>query len=130
VIGALLHDAVEDQGGAATREEIRRKFGDSVVAIVDGTSDMDLTPKPPWHERKETLVAHVRKTPKSVRLVSAADQLHNARSILAGLRTEAGAVWCRFTGGKEGTLWYCRTLVDTFKAPGRPGWIAKSWRAC
>jgi (p)ppGpp synthase/HD superfamily hydrolase len=56
VIGALLHDAVEDQGGAATREEIRRKFGDSVVAIVDGTSDMDLTPKPPWHERKETLV--------------------------------------------------------------------------
>jgi (p)ppGpp synthase/HD superfamily hydrolase len=104
VIGALLHDAVEDQGGAATREEIRRKFGDSVVAIVDGTSDMDLTPKPPWHERKETLVAHVRKTPKSLRFVSAADQLHNARSILAGLRTEAGAVWRRFTGGKEGTL--------------------------
>ncbi len=31
VIAALLHDAVEDQGGAATREEIRRRFGDNVA---------------------------------------------------------------------------------------------------
>jgi len=52
VIAALLHDAVEDQGGADTREEIRRRFGDSVATIVDGTSDTDVIPKPPWPERK------------------------------------------------------------------------------
>jgi (p)ppGpp synthase/HD superfamily hydrolase len=91
-IAALLHDAVEDQGGPATREEIRRRFGDNVVAIVDGTSDTDITPKPPWRERKEAYVAHVRNALESVRLVSAADKLHNARSILVDLRTEGEAV--------------------------------------
>jgi (p)ppGpp synthase/HD superfamily hydrolase len=120
VIAALLHDAVEDQGGVATREEIRDRFGDAVVAIVDGTSDTDVVPKPPWRERKEAYVAHVRNAPKSVRLVSAADKLHNARSILADLRTEGEAVWRRFKGGKEGTLWYYRALLDAFKAAGGP----------
>ena len=44
VISALLHDAVEDQGGAATREEIRERFGDTVATIVDGASDTDVIP--------------------------------------------------------------------------------------
>src|SRR5205085_11747027 len=73
-IAALLHDAIEDQGGAATREEIRRRFGDRVVGIVDGCSDTDVSPKPPWRERKEAYIAHVRDASPSVRLVSAADK--------------------------------------------------------
>ena len=40
-IAALLHDAVEDQGGDATRQEIRRRFGDRVAAIVDGCSNSE-----------------------------------------------------------------------------------------
>lgn len=118
VIGALLHDAVEDQGGATTREEIRTRFGGSVVVIVDGTSDTDVVPKPPWRERKEAYVAHVRSAPESVRLVSAADKLHNARSILRDLRAEGETVWGRFRGGKEGTLWYYQALVEAFRAAG------------
>ena len=47
VIAALLHDAIEDQGGAPTREAIRARFGDRVVAIVDGCTDTEDTPKPP-----------------------------------------------------------------------------------
>src|SRR6266545_3474018 len=35
-IAALLHDAVEDQGGPRTLEEIRRRFGDRVAGIVEG----------------------------------------------------------------------------------------------
>src|SRR3712207_460221 len=92
VIAALLHDAVEDQGGAATREEIRKRFGDTVATIVDGTSDTDVIPKPPWQERKRNYVAHVSGASKSVRLVSAADKLHNARSIL---RDQIGRASCR-----------------------------------
>jgi len=53
-----------------------------------------------------------------VRLVSAADKLHNARAILADLRTTGDAVWGRFKGGKEGTLWYYRSLVEAFRAHG------------
>jgi len=50
-IAALLHDSIEDQGGASTREEIRRRFGDRVVEIVDGCTDTDLMPKPRWRVR-------------------------------------------------------------------------------
>jgi hypothetical protein len=52
-------------------------------------------------------------------LVAAADKLYNARSILADYRRLGDAVWSRFNGGKEGTLWYYRTLADKLrgKAP-------------
>ncbi|AFZ20727.1 HD domain-containing protein [Allocoleopsis franciscana] len=115
-IAALLHDAIEDQGGKATREEIRCRFGDTVTQIVDGCTDADTTPKPPWRQRKEAYIAHIPQASASVRLVSAADKLHNARSILKDYRLIQEAVWERFQGGKKGTLWYYRTLADTFRA--------------
>lgn len=114
-IAALLHDAIEDQGGAATREIIRRRFGETVTAIVDGCTDADTTPKPPWRERKEAYIAHIPTATASVRLVSSADKLHNARCILLDYRQIGEALWSRFTGGKEGTLWYYRSLVMAFR---------------
>lgn len=115
-IAALLHDAVEDQGGPPTREEIRRRFGDAVVAIVDGCSDTDETPKPPWRARKEAYLARLRSEPSSVRFVSAADKLHNVRDILAAYRSLGEALWGRFNGGRAGTLWYYRALVEVYRA--------------
>ncbi len=117
-IAALLHDAVEDQGGAPTREAIRQRFGDRVVDIVDGCTDAEVIPKPPWRERKEKYIAHIYGAPPAVRLVSAADKLHNARTILADYRVLGESLWGRFRGGKEGTLWYYRSLVDAFYATG------------
>lgn len=117
-VAALLHDAIEDQGGNSTREVIRRLFGDEVVAIVDGCTDAEVIPKPPWRERKERYVAHVREAAPSVRLVSAADKLHNARSVLADLRVLGDELWSRFSGGRDGTLWYYRALVQAYRAAG------------
>lgn len=117
-IAALLHDAIEDQGGAATREEIRRRFGNRVTEIVDGCTDAETIPKPPWRQRKEAYIAHVALADESVRLVSAADKLHNARAILADYRQLGDALWQLFTGHKDGTLWYYRSLVDAFKTHG------------
>ena len=118
-IAALLHDAIEDQGGAATREEIRRRFGDNVTAIVDGCTDSDTTPKPPWRQRKEAYIAHLATASHSVLLVSAADKLYNTRSILKDYRIVGESVWERFQGGgKEGTLWYYRSLVIAFYQTG------------
>jgi GTP pyrophosphokinase len=117
-IGALLHDAVEDQGGLATREEIRRRFGEAVTAIVDGCTDAYTVPKPPWHERKEQYVRHLPEASAAVRLVSAADKLHNARSILGDYRALGDGVWGRFHGGREGTLWYYQALVEALRRAG------------
>jgi GTP pyrophosphokinase len=114
-IAALLHDAVEDQGGLPTLEQIRQKFGEEVADIVWGCSDTDTYPKPPWRERKEAYIAHLRYATDSVLLVSACDKLHNARTTLSDLRYNGDEIWQRFRGGKEGLLWYFRTLVESFK---------------
>lgn len=114
-IAALLHDAIEDQGGTETREEIRRRFGDAVVSIVDGCTDAEVIPKPPWKERKEQYIARLSHASPSILLVSAADKLHNARAILGDYRALGENLWDRFNGGKEGTLWYYKSLVDAFK---------------
>lgn len=119
VIAALLHDAVEDHPrDGATREEIVARFGGNVAGIVDGCSDTDVLPKSAWRERKETYVAHVGGASESVRLVSASDKLHNARAILADVRNLGDDLWGRFKGGKDGTLWYYRELVEVFQRAG------------
>lgn len=115
-IAALLHDAIEDQGGSKAREEIRGRFGDRVVEIVDGCTDADTKPKPPWRERKEAYITHIKDASPSVHLVSAADKLSNARAILKDYRSLGDKLWERFKGGKEGTLWYYRSLSDVFLA--------------
>jgi (p)ppGpp synthase/HD superfamily hydrolase len=117
-IAGLLHDAVEDQGGQATLQEIRQRFGDKVARIVWGCTDSDLVPKPPWRERKERYLAHIREAEPAVRRVSSADKLHNARSILADYRVLGDELWGRFTAGKEDTLWYYRSLVEAFRDAG------------
>ncbi|NMC77800.1 MAG: HD domain-containing protein [Chloroflexi bacterium] len=113
-IAALLHDAVEDQGGIQTRRLIQQRFGERVAQIVDGLSDSHTTPKPPWRESKEKYLAHLRQADASVRLVSAADKLYNACSILKDYQLHGEPIWDRFRGGKEGTLWYYHSLVELF----------------
>ena len=113
-IAAMLHDAVEDQGGWKTLELIRNQFGENVAAIVEGCTDSYKTPKPPWRIRKENYIAHLSNASASVRLVSNADKLHNARAILNDLRVCGESVWQRFSGGQDGTLWYYRSLANTF----------------
>jgi GTP pyrophosphokinase len=114
-IAALLHDAVEDQGGMEILLEIRHRFGDRVAAIVEGCSDSFIKPKPPWKERKEKYLDHLPTALPEIRLVSLADKLHNARSIQRDLKTYGVGVFDKFKGGKTGTLWYYDALVKIFE---------------
>lgn len=114
-IAALLHDVVEDCGGVPMLAEVRRKFGSRVAAIVEGCTDSDSTPKPPWRERKETYIRHLKTADADTHLVSAADKLNNVRSILSDYRELGDGIWERFNGGREGTLWYYRSLLEEFR---------------
>jgi (p)ppGpp synthase/HD superfamily hydrolase len=118
-IAALLHDAVEDQGGAPRLKLIRAEFGKRVADIVDGCTDTDEDPKPPWEKRKRKYLARLPKQSASVRLVSAADKLHNARCILADHRLKGKKVWKRFNAPQGKILWYYRSLVKTYQKAGR-----------
>lgn len=114
-IAALLHDAVEDQGGMQTLDLIRQKFGNRVAQIVLACSDAFELPKPPWQQRKDAYLAHLPDISRDARLVSLADKLHNARSILISLYQQGPQVWQRFNGGREGTLWYYQALLQVFQ---------------
>jgi len=113
-IAALLHDVVEDCGGRPMLREVQRRFGRRVAKIVDGCTDSFTDPKPPWRERKETYIRHLKRADAATRLVSAADKLNNVRSILSDYREVGEAIWARFNGGREGTLWYYRALREEF----------------
>ncbi len=118
-IAALLHDVVEDCGGAPMLKEVRRRFGSRVAKVVDGCTDADTFPKAPWRERKEKYIRHLKTADADTRLVSAADKLNNVRSIVSDYRAIGESVWSRFNGGREGTLWYYRTLRDELLRPKR-----------
>jgi (p)ppGpp synthase/HD superfamily hydrolase len=124
---ALLHDAVEDQGGQATLDRIRAEFGPRVATIVEGCSDSipePDQPKAPWRPRKEAYVVHLASIvdaaehdplASSVLRVGAADKLHNLRSMLADYSAHGEATWNRFNGRRDGTLWYYRTVLAIYR---------------
>jgi len=116
-IAALLHDAVEDQGGAATRQDILHRFGEQVVAIVDGCTESDTNIKPPWRERKQRYLDQLRQGSEAVRRVALADKLHNARSLVIETRCQGEEIWSVFSAGKEGTLWFYHAFLDLYRTP-------------
>jgi (p)ppGpp synthase/HD superfamily hydrolase len=127
-IAALLHDAVEDQGGEPRLADIRNRFGDRVAEIVRSCSDSVANSsagqaKEDWHLRKTRYVEHLGTADQDALLVSLADKVHNARAILRDLRKpEVGAaVWGRFKASKADTLWHYRELATAFmkRLPGQ-----------
>lgn len=116
-VAALLHDVVEDGGGEPALLEIGERFGGAVAAIVEGCSDTTAAVKEDWTLRKERYVEHLGTAAPDVLLVSAADKLHNARSILADLRVHGDELWARFNRGAKEQLWYYGALRDAFVTP-------------
>ena len=113
-IAGLLHDAVEDQGGASTLEEIRARFGDRVAGFVADCTDSWTEPKPAWRERKEAYLAAIPSRRRESLLISLADKTDNARAILGDYREIGDRVWLNFRGLKDGTLWYYQSLSTLF----------------
>jgi (p)ppGpp synthase/HD superfamily hydrolase len=131
VIAGLLHDAVEDCGGAPVLADIRRRFGDRVADIVEHCTDAmpaSGEDKAPWSQRKLAYLAQLEKTDDYLALlVSAADKLHSTRAILTDLRTceregrPQEEFWRRFVADKPeaelaervpAILWYYQALAE------------------
>ncbi|MET0475219.1 MAG: HD domain-containing protein [Mycobacterium sp.] len=115
-IAGLLHDAVEDQGGAPILAEIREKFGDGVATIVEECSDTDQVPKPPWKQRKQDYIDHLGSASEDTILVSLADKVDNARAILRDFRVLGKGLWDRFSQhDPQEHIWYYDELLKVFK---------------
>lgn len=116
-IAALLHDAVEDQGGAPRLEDIRRRFGQRVGELVAACTEIQDDPKPPWQDRKEAYLEHLRHLEDQGALrVSLADKLDNVRSMVADRRRVGDKLFDRFNAPKESQRWYYGQLADAFSS--------------
>jgi len=123
-IAAVLHDCVEDAGGALTLDEIRKNFGDGVATIVDECSDTDVEPKPPWRERKTAYIEHLAQVGTDTLLVSVADKLDNARSMLRDYHEHGSKLWERFTvKDPRDHLWYYGGLLEAYRKRGLDSWM-------
>jgi (p)ppGpp synthase/HD superfamily hydrolase len=121
-IAALLHDAMEDQGGRPRLDDIRGRFGEAVAGIVEACTDAETIPKPEWRERKRKYLHHLREvTDPAVLRVATADKVHNARAILADVRRDGVGILEKFNGKASGTLWYYACLVDVLGARKQGG---------
>jgi GTP pyrophosphokinase len=122
-IAALLHDAVEDQGGAPTLARIEAELGAEVARIVEACTTTDTGGG--WRKNKEAYVAHLSAAPPDVKRVATADKLYNARSMVADLEQMGEATFARFSGGREGVLWYYQAVVDALEGgPSEPLYLA------
>lgn len=122
-IAALLHDAVEDQGGLSTLDTIRHLFGDRVASTVDSCSDStesDPAKKASWRGRKEKYLEHLRSASGDALLVATADKLHNARTMLFGSRELGEKFWLRFKAPKEDQLWFFGAIIETLRHTAAP----------
>jgi (p)ppGpp synthase/HD superfamily hydrolase len=132
-IAALLHDTLEDKPEEINREEIRQYFGEHVLKIIEVSTD---TPKdyaggqkPPWKERKEAYLKHIRQTDPFLLRVTIADKIDNVRAILADHQRLGDEVWERFNAGKEDQLWYYRSCVETFDVSSYSGPMLEELRS-
>jgi (p)ppGpp synthase/HD superfamily hydrolase len=119
VIAALLHDAVEDYGGTPRLKDVEFNFGSNVARMVEGLSDTlseDSSNKEPWEERKKSYLDRLRNEPRDVQLISAADKLYNAQSVLTDYRRIGDEIWRRFKRGPTEQLWYFNELLTVFKS--------------
>ncbi len=119
-IAGVLHDAIEDRGVAEA--EIRARFGGPVAQLVVACTE-PLGPdgqKLPWKERKQAYLDHLEHDdlPVGAYRVSAADKLHNARSILTDFRDHGPSMFGErgFNAGADEQRWYYGELVRVLGA--------------
>ncbi len=114
-IAALLHDAVEDQGGQGRLSDIRARYGQRVADMIADCTDADTVPKPPWRERKEQYLSSLGAKSLDSLSVSLADKTYNAEAIVTDLETIGEAVWSRFNAGRDEVIWYYQSLTRVFE---------------
>ena len=124
-IAALLHDVLEDKPRETSPAVLSERFGPRVLALIqlatDTPPDYAGGPKPPWRDRKERYLEHVRHASPSTLRVTIADKVDNVRAILADYQRVGESLWNRFNAGKADQLWYYQSALAAYKEAGFSG---------
>lgn len=111
VAAGILHDVVEDT--AATQNELVHEFGETIAGIVEGCSEPDKSLS--WKKRKVHTIEYLKTATSEVKVVAAADKLHNIRSIQEDQKTLGEGIWERFNKGKNEQAWYYQEIVKSLR---------------
>ena len=114
-IAALLHDAIEDQGGKKTGDIIRDKFGNEIADIVEGCTEESILPKPSWRERKQKYIDNLRHSSPEICRVALADKLHNTISNIEEYYQHGIDIWQNFGEGKKGLVWFYSSVIEAVR---------------
>lgn len=119
-IAGLLHDALEDAPGRIDGPGLEDRFGPEVRRIVEGCTDREDGdgPRGPegWLQRKQAHLLHLEAADPRVLLVTAADKLHNLRSLVADVRAHGPGYLDRFNApDRASTVWYYRAMADVLE---------------
>lgn len=109
IAAGILHDVVEDT--SLTLKDIEEQFGDRIATIVEGGSEPNKELS--WEERKQHTIDFLKTAPVEVKLVAAADKLHNLNSTLDSIKEQEEKVWDRFKRGKQSQEWYYRHVYKS-----------------
>jgi (p)ppGpp synthase/HD superfamily hydrolase len=124
-IAALLHDSLEDKPGETSPAVLSKRFGPRVLELIqlatDTPPDYAGGPKPPWRDRKERYLEHVRQASPANLRVTVADKVDNLRAMLADYRRVGDSLWDRFNAGKPDQLWYYQSVLAAYKEAGFSG---------
>jgi hypothetical protein len=132
-IAALLHDAAEDQGGQTRLDDIEKRFGANVASIVRECTDSltdDPDGKAPWRERKKAHLEHLRGVSASALLVTAADKLHNARSLVVDLQQYGRSYLNHFNAEPRQIVWYYQQMYSALVANAAPPRLTNELGQC
>ena len=101
LVGALLHDTLEDTD--YTAEELQEDFGGKVRQIVESLSEPDDTKdkKYTWKEKKQRYAKKLEKASEEALIISAADKIHNMRSIVEEYFDDHSRFMTEFHGALE-----------------------------
>lgn len=103
IAAAYLHDVLEDT--SVTPEELEQNFGSRVLSFVMAESeDKSRT----WRERKASTIAHLKRAPREVKLLTLGDKLSNMRSTARDymvIGDEICSVSTKSTGNATSGIW-------------------------
>lgn len=110
IAGGLLHDTLEDTN--VTAEDIQKAFGDNVLKIVLGATELPQSTHN-WEERKKASIEKTKTVSEGSKWVILADKIQNLRSLLVQYENQGEEVWNGFKRGKDKQEWYYRSILNS-----------------
>ncbi len=120
IIGALLHDVLEDVPNYYESDMIR-DFGEKITEIVKGVSEENdpnnenKDEKESWKDRKNNYVERLKTDSQESLMVCAADKIHNINSMIEAYKERGLSAFNKFNSSIEQRMEFHKNVFKVLK---------------